>query len=532
MVIFSCGDDGQRNAAQAYADAWSKQDFSSMYGRLSKKAQDSTSLDAFVSAQADGLATATVRRLAAGRAGEPDNGIVKVPFTVETRTFGTLKLDALIPVTGDGENARVDWNRSLVLPGLKPGETLSRTTTLPPRASILAADGTPLAEGPSRSSPIPDVASEIAGRIGNPSPGSETAVKAMGYPAGTKVGINGLERVYQARLAGRPGGTLKAGDRVLARSNPKASPPLRSTIVPEIERAAASAMGGRSGGIAVMDPRTGEILALAGSAFSGTGPPGSTFKMITASAALESGTTTMTSTFPFQSQTTIDGRSLQNANGEVCGGTLVQAFAESCNSVFVPMGIKTGAERLVSTAEKFGFNKPFRNIPAAAISEIPPASQMKGEEAVGTSAIGQGQVMASPLEMTTVGAAIANGGVRVEPTLLAGDRPIASRAISVRTANAMRTLMLAVVRNGTGTSAAISGVPVAGKTGTAELTDTTAADAAGNPANTDAWFVAFAPAYAPRLAIGVQFNRSGQGGQTAAPAAHDVLITALRTHRR
>ena len=529
LLAFGCGDDRSKAAATQYSKDWARQDFAAMYKQLSPQAKSSITLDQFVEAQRSGLATATVRQLKAGKASEADNGIVTVPFTVETRAFGTLHLNARIPVQENGDNMQIGWDRSMVLPGLAPGESLTSQTTMPPRASILAADGTPLAEGPYRSSPIPETASEIAGQVGTPGPGIAMTMAANGYPTGTKVGLTGLERIFQERLAGRPGGTLKAGSRVLARSTAKAMPALRTTIVPSIERAAASALGGRYGGIAALDPKTGAVLALAGTAFSETGPPGSTFKIITASAGLEANAVSLSSSFPIETQTTIGGRALHNANDESCGGTLTESFAESCNSVFAPLGVKVGARKLVSMAERYGFNKPMRNIPRAAISSIPKASEMN-EEDLGTAAIGQGQVVASPLEMGTVAATIANSGVRVEPTLAIGERAITNRAVSAKIASQIRGLMLAVVNQGTGTSAAITGVKVAGKTGTAEVRDASSPNyVAGDPSNTDAWFVAFAPAYAPRIAVGVLINGAGAGGETAAPAARDVLLAGLQS---
>lgn len=533
VFIFSCSDDSARNTAAAYAGDWAKQDFQAMYNRLSPQSKSSMSLDRFVELQRNALATATVRRMTAGSASDPDGGVVTVPFTVETRVFGTLKLKARIPTTGEGKNTSVNWDSSLVLPGLKTGESLERTTSMPPRASILAADGTPLAQGPDRTSPIPSTAAEIAGKVGSPSDGAKLTYTAYGYPDGTKVGLSGLERIFQEQLAGRPGGTLKAGNRLLASSSVIPAKPLKTTIVPSIERAAADALAGRYGGIAAVNPATGEVLALAGVAFSETAPPGSTFKIITTSAALETGIANIHSTYAYATSVNLDGRAVSNANGENCGGTLVQAFADSCNSVFAPLGIKVGAKKLVATAEAYGFNRPMPGIPNAAISTIPQPAELRGEEVLGTSAFGQGQVAASPLEMTTVAATVANRGVRMQPTLVPVLRPRGDRASSAKVAADIRTMMLAVVRSGTGSSAQISGVPVAGKTGTAELRDPSSPGyVAGDPSNTDAWFVSFAPAYAPRIAVGVLINGGGAGGETAAPAARDVLVAGLSATRR
>ena len=112
---------------------------------------------------------------------------------------------------------------------------------------------------------------------------------------------------------------------------------------------------------------------------------------------------------------------LNNANGEECGGTLELAFAVSCNSVFAPLGVKLGAARLVAAAERFGFNQE-PGIAGAAESTLPAAAQIQGELDVGSTAIGQGQVLASALQMATVAATIADGGRRPTPTFAPGAR--------------------------------------------------------------------------------------------------------------
>ena len=535
LATFVCGDDGGKAVARNYAKQWSDQNFQGMYDLLSEESKKQISLDQFSQNQRQALATATVRRLIAHEAQGYKDGKVAVPFTVETRAFGTLKLVAEIPLTDDSTDAKVKWDSSLVLPGLRPGEQLSRQTSMPPRASILASNGVALAEGPDRTSPIPDVAKEIAGTVGTPDGGIGLTLQAYGYPQDAKVGISGLEKIFQQQLAGTPGGTLLAGSRQLANTQPRPGRNVNSTIVPSIELAAATALAGRQGGAAVMNPKTGAILAAAGSAFSETAPPGSTFKIITAAAALESHAATLKSTYPYETQALLDGRPVQNANGETCGGSLVQSFANSCNSVFAPLGVKVGSGRLVEMAEKLGFNKSLPNIPNAAVSTIPPSDQIQGEDATGTTAIGQGQVMASTLAMTMIASTIGNKGVFIEPTLQKGTTPKTRRAMSASTAAGVKQMMLAVVRYGTGTSAAITGASVAGKTGTAEIRDTVPTDpndpnapAANDPANTDAWFVAFAPSWAPRVAVGVFLAGQGHGGDTAAPAARDIFIEALK----
>jgi cell division protein FtsI/penicillin-binding protein 2 len=419
-----------------------------------------------------------------------------------------------------------------VFPGLRTGEQLTRRATLAPRAELLARDGTPLAQGPTRSSPISDVAGQVVGSVSLIPAQDAATYNALGYPADAKVGVSGLERIFQQQLAGTPGGTLLAGTRTLARSDAHAGLPVTTTIDPALERAATTAMGNRYAGIVAMNPRTGEVLAFAGVPFSALQPPGSTMKIITATGALEAGVVKMTDTFPILTGAALEGFTIQNANGESCGGTFVQAFANSCNSVFAPLGAKLGAKRLVDIAERFGFNEP-SPIPGVAESTIPSASTIGDPLAVGSSAIGQDKVQATALEMTEAAATIAMGGRRPVPTLRLHQAPRFVRVTSRRIAGLVQRLMLAVVEFGTGTVAQIPGVKVAGKTGTAELRNTTApstdpnAPPPGSPLNTDSWFVGYAPVGHARIVVGALFPEQGAGATTAAPAVHDVLAAAL-----
>jgi penicillin-binding protein A len=313
-----------------------------------------------------------------------------------------------------------------------------------------------------------------------------------------------------------------------------------------VQQAAVAALGSQLGGVVAMQPASGQILAVAGIGLNGLQPPGSTFKIVTVSGVLAAHVATPHTTFPYATHATLDGVTLNNANGEECGGSLELAFAVSCNSVFTPLGVKLGAQRLVATAESFGFNHD-PGVPGAARSTLPAADAIQGELAVGSTAIGQGQVLATPLQMLTVAAAIADGGHRPAPSFSMDAPRGGAQAVSPPVARTVRHLMTEVVREGTGTSAAIPGVVVAGKTGTAELksscTPPSAEHEAGesssgesnaactggesNPENTDAWFTAFAPATHPRIAVCVMLVKDGAGGDTAAPVARQVLEAGL-----
>jgi penicillin-binding protein A len=552
----------QQLAAQ-FVGAWTRGDYTTMYSDIDASSQRATSVEEFVADYQKALTTATSTGL--GVTGKPHDvpgGLVAVPVRVRTRLFGTLSLPfKLTIVGGGGEGARIAWSPSLTFPGLRQGELLTRRATLPRRATLLARDGSVLAESPEagagdtqpagldRSSPLGELASAVLGTVG-PIPAARVqALEAEGAPASAIVGVSGLERALDDRLRGTPGGQLLAGQRALASVAPRAAPAVRSTVSPVLQRAAVTALGGQLGGIVAMQPSTGQILAVAGIGLDSLQPPGSTFKMVTLTGVLQAKVASPHTVFPYATFATLDGVKLNNANGEDCGGTLELAFAVSCNSVFAPLGVKLGAARLVATAERFGFNQE-PGIPGAAQSTLPAAAQIQGELDLGSTAIGQGQVLASALEMATVAATIADGGRRPRPTFAFGAPPAAGvPAMSASVARTVRRLMIGVVRVGTGTSAAIPGVVVAGKTGTAELktacppsgSDSSAGEsgsgesgatgcqgAVSEASNTDAWFAAFAPALHPRIVVGVLLVKDGAGGTTAAPVARQVLEAGLQ----
>ena len=554
------------SAAEALADgfvkAWVRGDYATMYGDIDAASRRHTSPSAFARAYEHALATATATRLQiAGRPRNAAGGLVDLPVRVHTRLFGTLGLSFAVKTVEDGgEGTRVAWSRSLTFPGLLGGERLTRKTALPRRATLLARDGTVLAESPARAAgaqaaeavritPLGNFASVVLGTVGTAPAARRTALEAQGVPRDALVGVSGLERALDDRLRGRPGGELLAAsprpsapERLLAYAASRPAPPVRTTVSPAIQRAAVTALGGQFGGIVALRPSTGQILGVAGIGLDGQQPPGSTFKMVTLTGVLQAHVAAARDSFPYASFSTLDGVRLNNANGENCGGSLELAFAVSCNSVFAPLGVKLGAARLVAAAEAFGFNQD-PGIPGAAESTLPPPSEIEGELDIGSTAIGQGRVLATPLQIATVAATIADGGRRPRPTFLLERSAAPTRAISAGVARTVRHLMTGVVRFGTGTSAAIPGVVVAGKTGTAELKTTCSSPApqaasseaggegcagsASEPKNTDAWFAAFAPAVHPRIAVCVMLVKAGAGGDTAAPVAREVLEAGL-----
>jgi cell division protein FtsI/penicillin-binding protein 2 len=511
-----------------YVSAWTHHRLPSMYAMLDPASKRRLSEHRFASELSVAADTATVTSMRAGRVGDPNSGVVSVPMTIKTRIWGTLHETLRVPVTGSGSSMRVHLAPEVMFPGLRGSERLHRHTMLPTRGTLLASDGTPLAEGPSRYSPIPQVAVQIVGTLEAIPKPQAAHYMSLGYPPNTKVGENGLEHIFQNRLAGQVGGTLLAGHRVLAHVKPVKARPIHTTIDPGMESAAVQALGGQYAGIAVMNPHTGGLEALAGIAFSALQPPGSTMKIVTTVAALQYHAATLDTTFPEASSATVGGYTLSNAGGEVCGGTLLNAFAVSCNSVFAPLGVKVGAKHFLATAQRFGFNHR-SSIPGAQEPSIPPKS-LDTDAELGPSAIGQGLVQATPLTMADVGATIADGGRRPIPTLDADAKPRFVHVTTPHVAAEVQEMMEAVVRYGTGTAAQIPGVVVAGKTGTSQIENGASSSTQGSLQNTDAWFVGYAPAGAPQVVAAALFPNAGAGGDAAAPSVRDVLEYGLQHH--
>jgi penicillin-binding protein A len=486
--------DARRDAAQRFAAAWARGEVSEMWRALTPAARAAAPEPRFAAAYRHANGAAGVRAVRVGRLGSEQDGEIAVPVTVRTAFFGTLRGTVPLPVSGRGDEAGVDWRAWMRLPGLREGETVRRRAGREPRrAQVLAADGSRL--------DATALGASIAGRSG-------------GEPTG-------LERIYDDRLAGNPSARLLFGERVVARARQRRGRAVRTTIRPDLMHTSSAALGDRLGGVAVMRPSDGAVLALAGLAVSAPQPPGSVFKIITAAAALEHGIARPSSTYPVRTAATLEGVELRNAGGEACGGTLQQSFAHSCNSVFAPLGAELGARRLVAAAREFGFGERPR-IPAAVPSTVPPPSRLPDDLAVGAAAIGQDRDLATPLQMASVGATIAADGRRARPRIARHQRVVRRRVMPRRVARQVESMMVDVVRSGTGGAGAISGVTVAGKTGTAELRPNSSA-----PEDADAWFVAYAPAERPRVAVAVMLVGGGFGGTAAAPIAADVLRAAL-----
>ncbi len=564
--VISAAGNPEKEMAERFVDDWAHQDFKAMHDELSDSAQAQYSATKLATAYRVAQDAATATAIDPGDADGPKtvNGtdVVDVQVGVRTNLFGKVEETLRLPLDG----GKVAWDPHLTFPGLGPGERVGRRLKLGRRAPILAKHGVPLATGPTgdRSSPLGSDAIDVAGETGLPDAEQQAKLQRAGYPTNESTGVTGLELAFNGRLAGKPSGQLLAvkqgtslpdvpastPGRVLASTQGAPGQPVRTTIDPRLQTTTVNALGGQSGGVVVLNAKTGAVLALAASAYSAPQPPGSTFKVITTTAALEGKDVKLTDTFPVLTEVNPDptagARVVHNAHDEPCGGTFVVAFAESCNTVFAPLGVKVGAKRLVDTAERYGWNQPVSLYNASATAAANPQkmtipTDFSGDTShtdLSVTAFGQGRVLATPLGMASVAQTVANDGIR-SPTPIVKDPALRSDAKPVQVtseenARVLTGLMRAVVTSGTGVAADIPGVQVAGKTGTAELGPKPGQPpAAPGEENTvkqivDGWFIAFAPARNPKLAIAVMLiDANGDGGSTAAPIAREILASAL-----
>ncbi len=350
------------------------------------------------------------------------------------------------------------------------------------------------------------------------------------YTATVTVGRSGLELALERRLAGVPDQKIQRVNRygtvaeVLAEfpgTEPEAVVTTLDIDVQEVVETVIAAVP-EPAAIVVLDVATGEIRAAASRpltafdrALGGLYPPGSAFKVVTAAALLEQGITP-SEVVSCPGEAVVGGRVFTNAGGEALGQVpFADAFAYSCNTTFAPLAVaRLGEGSLASTAAAFGFGTA-PGLPLAASTAVFPAPVDSAEEAA--AAIGQGRVLASPLHLATVAAAVAGGGWR-GPSLLAGD-PAPQMPLDPAIAADLADLMGRVVAYGTGTAAAVTGEDVRGKTGTAEYE--TGEDLAAH-----AWFIGYWEGYA----FAVLVEGGGGGGRVAAPLAADLVkgLAALR----
>jgi peptidoglycan glycosyltransferase len=359
-------------------------------------------------------------------------------------------------------------------------------------------------------------------------------------------GRTGLEQFYNDPLTGRRTDAVGALERLLGPQ--KIGDDLHTTLVPRAQEEAYDALAGRNGAVVAMDVESGAVRVLAATpsfdpgdpenaetfnrATQGRFPPGSTMKVVTAAAALDSGRFTPESSVDGSNGKVISGTPLNNFGGQDFGPVdLRTALTNSVNTAWAEIGETLGKDTMGDYMERFGFYEdPPMDYPDEQMvpsGEYGPRGRLLSPRSdqidVGRMAIGQDKLLVTPLQMATVAQTVANGGVRMEPRLVERvldpdgrtiDEPLpdeAERVISEESASQLGDMMRNVVEQGTGTSAQLAGVEVSGKTGTAELGDGT----------DDLWFIGFTGRYA--VAAMLERQTGGTGGGDAAPIAAQVL---------
>ena len=427
-----------------------------------------------------------------------------------------------------------------------------------PRGEIRAADGSLLARS---------VKQKDGTYLRRYTQAAKDASQLVGY-AYLDPGRSGIEKEHHDDLTGkvRSAATLLSALRGSERGND-----VIATLEPKVQRAALAGLAGRRGAAVAIDTRTGGILAMVSNpgfdpndmataagrkrvdaipqspqinrATQGLYPPGSTFKVVTTSAALGSGRYSPTSVVDGKSPLVVESVPLQNFRGAQFGQiTLTEALTKSVNTAFARIAEDLGPKPLAEQMQAYGFGeKPAIDYPADQLgvsgeydSKLQKLRPVDEDVDVARVAIGQERLRVSPLQMALVAATVARGGdiprlATVERVLdpdgrtmsSLGDGRSAGRALSERDAGELTAMMEQVVKEGTGTAAALSGLRVAGKTGTAELNI--------SQNITQPWFIGFAPSNAPRVAVAVTLERTvgGTGGVDAAPIAKAMMEAAL-----
>jgi penicillin-binding protein A len=421
------------------------------------------------------------------------------------------------------------------------------------RGDILAADGSVIARSIPRGSGDNRIFVRRypqGGLFGNP----------IGYSFVTQ-GRVGFELAHNDELVGNQTEFLSILDEL--RGHAQVGDTVQSALDPAAQEAAVNGLAGRRGSVVAMVPSTGEIRAMVSipeydpnrvpkdfaqlnrdesaplfnRATQAGYPPGSTMKVVTATAALDSGEFTPSSTLSGRSGIEIDGVPLANSGGEEFGTIdMTTALTNSVNTWWAQAGEELGKDTMFEYMNRFGFDaKPRLDYPAfqLATSGVFEGNKLLGPSDpidIGRVAIGQERLRVTPLQMAEVAAAVANDGELMEPRLWSRvidpdgretrlDPARQSRVMSEDTAATLNEMMQNVVAEGTGTAGAVSGIDVAGKTGTAEL----------SPSVNDAWFIGFAPASDPQIAISCIVERtSGFGGPTCGPIFKAVAETILQ----
>jgi penicillin-binding protein A len=388
-------------------------------------------------------------------------------------------------------------------------------------------------------------------------PKGEMYEPALGYST-VQLGASGLEGSLANWLMGIKGATATQTVQQLF-SLPRQGDDVVLTLDSHLQSVAYNALKGKMGAAVALDPQTGEVLALVSQpGFNPTNledhwkdisnqkqerplenrafslyPPGSIMKVVTSASLFRSGLNT-TNLYDCKGSTVINGQVIPEQNEKAHGWVNYNmALADSCNTYFATFGVQAGDKSFLSAAKGFGFGQkiPFElNIPVSQITNSAKVPEALSTNLLAASSFGQGEVLVSPFQMALITAGIANKGVIMKPHLVQRVLDPSQNvqfeqqpqpwltALSKEEADKITSAMVTAVTDGTASPGALPGVQVAAKTGSAEP---------GGDQPTHAWYIAFAPAEAPRIAVAVFVEHGGTGGGAAAPIARQIMQEAL-----
>ena len=403
--------------------------------------------------------------------------------------------------------------------------------------------------------PYGELTAHLTGYIGEVSEEWINNNSSLDYRSGDIIGQSALERSYERTLRGKVGYVLykedNEGNKIkLMTKEAKKGKDIKTTIDIELQKLVSEEMEDKKGAVVILEPVSGKVLAMYSNpsydpnqfslgvstekwnilknddnlpmlnrANQGLYPPGSTFKIITAAAALNENIVNTNTKFVDDGEFRIRGNVVRNYQNEVFEEhNFKDALTHSINTTFAKVALELKKDIFLDYIDKFSFEEK-KDFPLD--SKNSSVGMINDEVSLAWSALGQGEVLTTPIEMSRIIAIIANGGYEVKPHIIqnSNNESENKEIISQKTVSELKEMLVNVVESGTAKNAKIEGVQIAGKTGTAEIDN--------KKEETHAWFIGFTPVKKPQYAVSVFLEKGGVGGKDAAPIFKDILKEKL-----
>lgn len=464
-----------------------------------------------------------------------------------------ILIDKLTKIIGIGENEIVrslerypdnpDWFSPLI--------TLTWEDYKEVEEKLRPVSGVFFRKKESRIYPYKEITAHLTGYVGKISKEEIKSATEIDYKSKELIGKSGLEKNYDKKLRGKNGYILYIRDennnkKELMRKSPVDGENLITTIDIDLQNKVWDSLDNQKGAVVITDPKNGEILAMVSfpsydpnqfvlgisqsnwknlqenkdspmlnRAIQGLYPPGSTFKIITAAAALDSGIVESDTVFNDEGEIKIEGNIIRNYQNEIFEKhNFTEALTHSINTTFAKITLDLSKEKLIEYIDKFDFEKkikPGLNVKNSSLGDIDSKVELAW------TGLGQAKVLTNPIQMSRIIAIIANQGKNIQPTFIKNEitEDNSKQIIKKENIKKLEKMLINVVENGTGKNANLEGVQVAGKTGTAEI--------GVEEEKSHAWFVGYVPVNKPELAISVFLENGGVGGKDAAPIFKKII---------